>query len=368
MLWRLLARPLLFCLPPERVHQWSMWWFHRSMFPPLSSGIRRWTRVSDRRLACRVAGLDFANPVGLAAGFDKHAVWFDSLGHLGFSHVEVGTITGQAQPGNPLPRLFRLPADRALINRMGFNNPGADAVAGQLAGHPIRMLIGINIGKTRAVDLDQAVDDYRHSFRTLYPWARYFTVNVSSPNTPGLRQLQQRERLHELLDSLQQLNQQLAIRHNTQRRPLFLKIAPELDEGQIEEIAGLALDTGLAGLIATNTTVSREGLHTPRQIVQSIGDGGLSGGPLTRHSRQVVARLYRICRGRIPVIGAGGILQGEDAWQMICHGASLVQVYTGFVYGGPGFVRQINRHLVRRLDESGMEDIGQATGSAVPAG
>ncbi len=340
--------------------------FHHSMFPPVSTITGRLTAVSDPVLRNRVWDIDFCNPVGLAAGFDKQAHWFNSLRFLGFSHIEVGTITGQPQPGNPRPRLFRLPRDRALINRLGFNNPGADAVADHLRGQVIHGPLGINIGKTKIVDLENAAADYRHSFRTLYPYASYFTVNVSSPNTPGLRSLQQRQPLVDLLTALQKCNDEMADQNQAPRRPILLKIAPDLTDGEIAGISEIAMETSIDGLIATNTTIARDHLNTPRSEIQAIGSGGLSGSPLTERSRQVVSRLYRLTRGQIPLVGAGGIMSGEDAWQMICHGATLVQVYTGFVYGGPRFVKSINRHLVRRLHDAGCRSIAEAVGSAVP--
>ncbi len=367
MLWRFLARPLLFRLPPESVHHWSMSLFHGAMFPPLSSLTRWFTHVSNPALATRIWDIDFRNPVGLAAGFDKQAIWFNSLRNLGFSHIEVGTITGQAQPGNPQPRLFRLARDRALVNRMGFNNPGADAVARQLRRRNIQCPIGINIGKTKVVELQHATSDYLHSLETLYPFARYFTVNVSSPNTPGLRSLQQREPLVELLTQLQKRNAELAESDSQPRKPLLLKIAPDMGDEQITEIAEIASQTAIDGLIATNTTVSRDHLNSPACEIQEIGDGGLSGAPLTRRSREVVGQLYRATRGKIPIVGAGGIMNGDDAWQMICQGASLIHVYTGFVYGGPLFVKTINQYLASRLQEAGWTSISQAVGSDVPA-
>ena len=339
--------------------------FHASMFPPLSSVTRSILRVNNPMLRTKLWDIEFENPVGLAAGFDKQARWFNSLRNLGFSHIEVGTITGQAQAGNPQPRLFRLPADQALINRMGFNNPGADAVARQLHRQTIRTPVGINIGKTKVVELADATGDYLHSFRMLFPFARYFTVNVSSPNTPGLRSLQSREPLVELLNAIRNSNQELAIAQKTSPRPILLKIAPDLNNDQLADIASIVSETAIDGLIATNTTISRDGLATPQAAVAAIGDGGLSGKPLTVRSRDVVQFLYRETAGRVPIIGAGGIMNGEDAWQMIRHGASMIQVYTGFIYGGPMFVKGINKHLVMRLQESGMTQISDAVGSAV---
>ncbi len=365
MIWRCLVRPVLFALPAETVHHWSMASFHASMFWPLSACLHAATRVPDPRLQTTVFGIPFENPVGLAAGFDKQAVWFNSLRQLGFSHVEVGTITGEAQPGNPQPRLFRLPQDQALINRMGFNNLGAEQAAARLANARLQTILGINIGKTKSVDVEQAVTDYVQSFRLLFPFARYFTVNVSSPNTPGLRTLQDREPLSELLRELMRQNQQMARQTSSPTRPILLKIAPDLNADQIGDIAALAREIPLDGIIATNTTIRREHLKTPAERLQQIGAGGLSGKPLSEISRNVIRQLYVQTDRAIPLVGAGGIMSGEDAWSMICQGASLVQVYTGFVYGGPFFVKRVNRYLAQQLDRSGFSCIADAVGSQV---
>ena len=363
MFWRYLARPILFSLPAETVHHWSMSMFHASMFPPFSSLLAAINRVADPRLRTTVFGIDFQNPVGLAAGFDKQATWFNSLRHLGFSHIEVGTLTGQAQSGNPQPRLFRLPKDQALINRMGFNNAGAEHAAAALDRTTIKPIVGINIGKTKVVDVDKAVDDYVKSFRLLFPYARYFTVNVSSPNTPGLRTLQDRGPLTELLSELIGLNESLAGEQQVARRPILLKIAPDLNEDQVTDIAALANELSIDGIIATNTTISRDALKTQQATVDEIGAGGLSGKPLTTVSRNMVANLYQQTDRAIPIIGVGGIMNGEDAWSMICSGASLVQCYTGFIYGGPLFVGRLNRYLSRKLQQTGHDSIADAVGS-----
>lgn len=364
MLWRYLIRPLLFRFPAEAVHHASMALFSAVMFPPLSTLTRHWLAIDDPALATTLWGIRFDNPVGLAAGFDKHGRWFNALHCLGFSHIEIGTITGEGQPGNPKPRLFRLSADQALINRMGFNNPGADEVARNLARARIRPVIGINIGKSRVTELDKAIGDYLHSLEQLWPFARYFTVNVSSPNTPGLRSLQAREPLVELLKAINERNRELAVRSQSSRKPVLLKIAPDLGEHELSDIAEVVAEAGIDGLIATNTTIDRAGLATPESTLARIGNGGLSGRPLTVRSREVVRFLFRETGGKIPIIGAGGIMNGEDAWQMIRHGASLVQVYTGFIYGGPMFVRDINRFLAARLRAEGISHISQAVGIA----
>ena len=366
MLWTS-ARDLLFQLPAETAHETSMAAFEKLLsVGPVASSFRKKYSVVDSRLEVERFGLKFSNPVGLAAGFDKNARWFSKLSCLGFSHVEVGTITGQAQPGNPKPRLFRLPPDKAIINRMGFNNEGSDAVARRLAKssrYNDEDILGVNIGKTKVVPVEEATADYLFSFERLFSYADYFTVNVSSPNTPGLRTLQNREPLIELLGQVMELNDRLAADHEITRKPVLLKIAPDLSNDQLEDIVAIVQETGIAGLIATNTTLSRDGLKTAAAKVEAIANGGLSGAPLTNRSREVVSFLYQRLGKKVPIVGVGGIMNGEDAWQMICAGASLVQMYTGFVYGGPGIVRDVNRHLTQRLNQADFDSLDQAVGS-----
>ena len=368
MLWNWVAKPLLFLLPAERAHYASMAAFSNLLRVPGVPGIyRKWHEVNDPRLRCKVCEMDFSNPVGLAAGFDKNARWHDELGCLGFSHVEIGTITGEAQPGNEQPRLFRLPIDQALLNRMGFNNSGAEYVSHQLArqirpAHAIRIL-GVNIGKTKVVAAKDATSDYLKSFRLLFPHADYFTVNVSSPNTPGLRKLQDREQLLRLIPAITDLNAELATEQGTQKRPVFLKIAPDVTESQLDDFQYIVEETALNGIIATNTTVSRKDLNTPPATVETIGAGGVSGSPLTLRSRTLVAQLYERVGKRVPIIGVGGIMTGHDAWQMILAGASLIQIYTGFIYGGPGTVKRINRYLLNQLKKYNLPNISAAVGS-----
>jgi dihydroorotate dehydrogenase len=335
---------------------------------PLRRLTERTCSVLDPRLRTSCFGIDFPSPVGLAAGFDKNAEWFDALAALGFGFIEVGTLTGQAQPGNPKPRLFRLPADGALLNRLGFNNKGSAAAAQALARRRrIRPILGINIGKSKVVPNEEAVGDYLASFERLFAFGRYFVVNVSSPNTPGLRELQERGPLTALLRAITERNRALAAQHGVAEKPILLKIAPDLNEHQLSAIVEITEEVPIAGIVATNTTLSREGLVTPAAEVERLGAGGISGNPLTRRSRAVVAELSRRLRGRLPIVGVGGVMSGEDAWQMIRHGASLVQVYTGFVYGGPGFVRGALGHLVRRLDEGGHASIAEVVGVAAQA-
>ena len=347
MFWKTCARPLLFTLDSERAHHLSMGTFSAmsalGVFNPLLRGV---LDVDDDRLRVKLCGLTFRNPVGLAAGFDKDGNWFSQLGNLGFSHVEIGSITGEGQPGNTKPRMFRLPADQALINRMGFNNQGAEVARQNLSGKQTDVfrrtrVLGVNIGKTKVVPLEKAPDDYRKSFELLFPFADYFTVNVSSPNTPGLRELQGRDHLMKLMEAIGRLNRTLS--GEQPPKPVFLKIAPDLNQAQICDIASIVRTAPVNGIIATNTTVSRSDLKTNESKIESIGAGGLSGKPLTEASRKVVSLLYTETEGKVPIIGVGGIFDGRDAWQMIRAGASLVQIYTGFIYGGPFNIRNINR-------------------------
>lgn len=368
LLWKRLARPLLFRLPPEFVHYFSMNSFALGLSLPGSRWVlQRLLLESSPRLSQNLFGLNFVNPIGLAAGFDKNGRWIRALGALGFGSIEIGSVTGQEQPGNPTPRLFRLPTDQALINRMGFNNDGAEKVRQRLATTPLdqfrtQHVLGINLGKTKVVPLEEAAGDYLASFRLLFPYGDYFVVNVSSPNTPGLRTLQDRAPLTQILQTLITANLELANHSQSRPRPILLKIAPDLTDSQLEEIVDLTRKLKLAGLIATNTTLSRSGLQTPVNRVEQIGAGGLSGAPLRSRSLEVVRFLFERLRGQIPIIGVGGVFSGQDAWNMISAGAALVQTYTGFIYSGPTLARDINRHLLSQLDQFGMKNISEAVG------
>ena len=295
---------------------------------------------------------------------DKNAEWFGALNTLGFGFLELGTLTAQAQTGNPRPRIFRLPKDQSLINRMGSPNKGATAAAEFLSHVSNFPILGINIGKSAAVPLESASGDYLESFERLVPYASYFTLNISSPNTVGLRKLQATEALSALLGELMQKNQSLAQSRGCEPKPILVKIAPDLTDDQLESIVALCANLRVAGLIVANTTTAREGLKTSERAVQGAGAGGLSGAPLTKRSRELVAKVYRMGKGTIPIVGVGGIMSGEDAWEMIRAGASLIQVYTGLIYGGPGFVASINRHLLKRLSESGKASIEDVIGEA----
>jgi dihydroorotate dehydrogenase len=360
-----MLRPLLFKVPAETAHHLANGILGAAMLTaPARAVSRALLDVRDPALEVERFGIRFPNPVGLAAGFDKSGEHFNALGALGFGFVEIGTVTALAQPGNPLPRLFRLPADRALLNRMGFNNPGAEAVARRLRRTAIEPVLGINLGKSKVTPLEDATADYLRSLELLEPFARYVVVNVSSPNTPGLRTLQDARPLRGLLSAMRSRAAELASYRRETPKPILLKIAPDLTDEQVDEAVGIAVDEGIAGIIATNTTVSREGLRTGAERVAAMGAGGISGGPVRRRAREVVARVWKTSGGRLPIVGVGGIFTADDAWEMIRAGASLVQVYTGFVYGGPEMVRDINRGLLARLRRDGLGSITQAVGLA----
>jgi dihydroorotate dehydrogenase len=323
--------------------------------------LRRRLVPRDPVLRVRALGLDLPSPLGLAAGFDKEGAHADALGLLGFGFVEIGTVTARAQPGNPRPRMFRLPADRALVNRMGFNNAGAAAVAARLGrrgAHP-RPALGVNLGKTKLTASEDAADDYRATARQLAPHADYLVINVSSPNTPGLRDLQAVERLAELVAAVR-----AAIGDARPGLPLLVKIAPDLDDDDIDAIVDLALATGLDGLVATNTTVARDGLRSAPERVAAAGAGGLSGAPLKPRSLEVLRRLRARAGDRLVLISVGGVETARDVYDRLAAGATLVQAYSGFVYGGPGWPRRVNRDLVRLLRAGGWGSAGELSRAA----
>lgn len=347
-------RRLLFLVPPERIHTWVFALLRVATWPaPARRALARWLAPRDPVLASTVFGVRFAGPLGLAAGFDKDGRGLATWGALGFGYAEVGTVTARAQPGNPEPRLFRLPEDRALLNRMGFNNHGAGELAARLAGHVPEVPIGVNIGKTKTTPADDAVADYAYSARLLGPLASFLVVNVSSPNTPGLRDLQTVSSLRPILSAV------LA----ATTTPVLVKIAPDLSDSDVDEIADLAVELGLAGIVATNTMVSRAGLMTPG--VDALGPGGISGPPVARRSLEILRRLYRRVGDRLVLISVGGIETAEDAWERITSGASLLQGYTGFVYGGGLWAKHIHDGLARRLHEGGFASLSDAVGSAL---
>jgi dihydroorotate dehydrogenase len=346
-------RRLLFLVPAERVHRWVFALLRAATaVPPVRALLTRRLAPADPVLASTVFGARFAGPLGLAAGFDKDGRGLHTWPALGFGYAEVGTVTAAAQPGNPLPRLFRLPDDRALLNRMGFNNHGAAELARRLAAHRPTAPIGVNIGKTKATAPEDAVEDYVRSTRLVAPLATFLVVNVSSPNTPGLRDLQAVESLRPIL---------AAVRAQTST-PVLVKIAPDLDDADVDGIADLAVELGLAGIVATNTTVSRDGLRTPG--VDDLAAGGISGPPVADRSAEVLRRLYRRVGDRLVLISVGGIETADDAWQRITAGASLLQGYTGFIYGGGLWAKHIHDGLARRLHDGGFTSLAEAVGSA----
>jgi dihydroorotate dehydrogenase len=356
-----LARLPLFSLPPEAAHEVATSWLDVALATRVARVTSRaLLAVSDPALRVRRWGLEFPNPVGLAAGFDKTGTSFNALAALGFGFIEIGTITSEAQPGNPRPRLFRLPEDEALLNRMGFNNPGAAAVAQSLARAPIEPILGINLGKSKVTPLEEAAADYLRSVDLLLPFARYIVVNVSSPNTPGLRSLQETEPLRALLHSVVR---RVSARATGSPTPVLVKLAPDLTDAQVEQAVDIAIAEGISGIVAVNTTVDRQGLRTPAARVQAMGMGGISGRPLRRRALELVARIYAHTSGSIPIIGVGGIFSAEDAWERILAGASLLQVYTGFIYEGPAIARDINRGLLAILRREGVKSVEEAVGA-----
>lgn len=357
-------RRLLFAIDPELAHQWAIAFCQTvSNSPQLQSVVSKVCAYENSRLSQKLWGLEFANPVGLAAGFDKDAIAPCAWSSLGFGFAEVGTITAHAQTGNPQPRLFRLPADLAVLNRMGFNNRGAEATAVFLADylphHPLTTPLGINLGKSKITPLLEAKDDYLNSFQLLKDFGDYFVANVSSPNTPNLRDLQAVDQLQEIIQALQSAN--------SQNKPILVKIAPDLNDADICAVVSLCMDLGVAGIMATNTTIARHNLKT--QVLSATGQplsqeaGGISGNPLKERSTQVIRLIWQETNGKLPIIGIGGIFSADDAWSKITAGASLVQIYTGWIYQGPTVVKQILQGLVQKLDEKGFKHISEAVGS-----
>ncbi|MFE3187834.1 quinone-dependent dihydroorotate dehydrogenase [Nocardia sp. NPDC059240] len=346
---------VMFRLQPETIHHLAFAAMRlATRFTPGRKLSAALLGTDDPILRTRVFGVDFPAPLGLAAGFDKNADGVDAWGPLGFGYAEIGTVTAQAQPGNPAPRLFRLPADRALINRMGFNNFGAAAAAGHLAARlPGGVPIGANIGKTKVVEPEDAASDYAISAKLLGPLADFMVVNVSSPNTPGLRDLQAVSSLRPILQAVL----------DTVSVPVLVKIAPDLSDEDIDAVADLAVELGLAGIVATNTTIRRDGLATPATTVEPIGAGGLSGPPVADRSLEVLRRLYSRVGDQLVLISVGGIETADQAWERILAGASLLQGYTGFIYGGPLWPKHIHRGLAEKLRTHGYTNLSEAVGA-----
>jgi dihydroorotate dehydrogenase len=354
-MYRLLYRMVLRRVPAETAHLLAFGLIQGvARVPGAAWLLRRWLGPRDPVLRVRALGLEFPGPLGLAAGFDKDARGTRGLAALGFGFVEVGTVTARAQPGNPRPRMFRLTADRALVNRMGFNNAGAAAAAASLRrsrrGGSRGPVVGVNIGKTRAVPDEEAAADYAASARAVAAVADYVVVNVSSPNTPGLRDLQAADRLRPVLTAVRSaLDSAVDGAGGGRRVPLLVKIAPDLADADVDAVADLALELGLDGIIATNTTISRDGLASPAAEVAAAGAGGLSGAPLRARSLAVLRRLRARAGDRLVLVAAGGIETPDDAWERLRAGATLVQGYTGFVYGGPLWPRRVHAGLAERM-------------------
>ena len=339
-----IVRFFLFLFNPEAIHHITFKMIKiAGLIPAKMWALRLFFKVKDTRLECEVFGLKFDNPVGLAAGFDKDAKLFDELASFGFGFVEIGTVTPLPQEGNPKPRLFRVKEDSGIINRMGFNNQGVEAAVARLRRKKTNIIIGGNIGKNKVTPNDKAVNDYEICFEKFFPYVDYFVVNVSSPNTPGLRDLQEKAPLTALLNRLQELNTA-----KESRKPILLKIAPDLTNEQLDDIIEIVADTKIDGVVATNTTIDRSGLKTDKTKVEAIGNGGLSGKPVRVRSTEVIKYLADKSNRAFPIIGVGGIHSAEDALEKQDAGATLLQVYTGFIYEGPSLVKRINKAILKR--------------------
>ena len=340
-----IIRSILFLFNPEKVHYLTASLINFTLkIPGMKSIWNALFLVDDSKLKKTVFGLEFKNPVGLAAGFDKNASMYNDLAYCGFGFIEIGTITPKAQPGNDKPRLFRLKEDGGIINRMGFNNDGVEVAIENLKKNNTSILIGGNIGKNKITPNENATDDYVYSFNKLFDYVDYFVVNVSSPNTPNLRELQEKEPLKQLLVSIQEQNALKA-----SKKPILLKIAPDLTNEQLDDIIEIVEEIKLDGVIATNTTISRDNLETSKEIVDKIGAGGLSGKPVKNRSTEVIKYLATKSNKSFPIIGVGGIHSAEDAIEKLDAGADLIQLYTGFIYEGPALVKKINKAILQKL-------------------
>lgn len=343
-MYKAIIRPLLFLMKAEKIHSFSFFVI-KLVFkvPGVSSLFKFLCQVNNAQLEREVFGIRFKNPVGIAAGFDKNAKLIDELACMGFGFVEIGTITPKAQEGNPKPRLFRLTDDSAIINRMGFNNDGVEEAINRLKQRNSDIIVGGNIGKNKITPNENAFDDYKIGFEKLFDFVDYFVVNVSSPNTPNLRELQEKEPLTKLLNGLQELNMLKA-----KPKPILLKIAPDLTTEQLDDIIEIVQTSKISGVIATNTTVERSNLKSSWDKVNNIGAGGLSGAPLTKKSTEIIRYLHQKSQGAFPIIGVGGIMSPQDALEKLEAGAALVQVYSGFIYEGPALVKGINKAILSR--------------------
>jgi len=343
-----ILRPLLFLLQPETVHHLIVMLLKLFLrIPFLGPIIGRLYRVKHASLKTHFLGMTFENPVGLAAGFDKNAEVYNEFSRFGFSFVEVGTVTPKPQPGNPKPRSFRIPRDKGLINRMGFNNKGVEYAALQLAKNSPRIIVGGNIGKNTATTNEQAVEDYVNAFNTIYESVDYLVINLSCPNIKNLNELQDKTKTIQIIN---ELDKQRSLKKK--RKPILLKISPDLSWSEIDDAIDIFYRTGIDGIIATNTTITRNHLNTPPETIETIGNGGLSGAPLTNRSTEIIRYISGQSNHEIPIVGVGGIMTPEDALEKLEAGASLIQIYTGFIYNGPGFVRKINKTIhARRIKQ-----------------
>jgi len=341
-MYKSVVRPLLYKMPPENAHYFTTGWLERfHKFELTKKIIENNFALKNQALERDIFGIKFPNPVGLAAGFDKDAKWIDSLSALGFGFIEIGTLTPKGQSGNPKPRLFRLEKDEALINRMGFNNDGVEAALERIKKSQHLIPIGGNIGKNKSTPNEDALNDYRKCFEVLYDHVDYFTVNVSSPNTPGLRELQGKDQLKKIFDTLFEYRVK-----QTKSKSILLKIAPDLNQDQLNDIVELVPEIGIDGLIATNTTLDREGLKSNQKLVTETG--GLSGKPVKSKSTEVIRFIHQTSGGKIPIIGVGGIHSADDAIEKLDAGASLIQLYTGFIYEGPWLIIAINERILKK--------------------
>ncbi len=341
-MYKQFLKPLLFKQDPEKAHYFTFDLLKLGLGNTLGKSISKGIfELKHPKLEKKLFGLTFKNPVGLAAGLDKDAKAYNELAALGFGFIEIGTLTPKPQPGNDKPRLFRLPKDEAIINRMGFNNEGVDAAVERLKKRKTKAIIGGNIGKNKVTPNEDAIKDYEYCFKALFDVVDYFVVNVSSPNTPNLRELQDKKPLTDLLNHLQEINNS-----KPARKPLLLKIAPDLTDSQLDDIIDIVKITKIDGVVATNTTIAREPLSYPKSHIESIGMGGLSGKPLTKRSTEVIAYLKQKSNNAFPVIGVGGIHSPEDALEKLRAGADLIQLYTGFIYEGPGLIKRINKAII----------------------
>lgn len=339
-MYKLIIKPLLFLMQPEKAHHFTFKSLKFLLALPFAKTICKFL-YDPKNEEVEFLGLKFKNKVGLAAGFDKDGKYMDELACLGFGFIEVGTVTPLAQPGNDQPRLFRLPEDNAIINRMGFNNLGLEELVKKLKIRKTDIIIGGNIGKNKITPNENATSDYLKCFEALFPWVDYFVVNVSSPNTPNLRELQDKEPLTKLLTEINVLNNELANRYTRNKKPVLLKIAPDLNHTQLDDIIEIVQNSKTDGIVATNTTIGRENLKTDAQTVTEIANGGLSGKPVTLKSTEVIRYISQKTKGKMPIIGVGGIHSAADAQEKIDAGASLVQLYTGFIYQGPSLIKEI---------------------------